>query len=80
MLRNNAHDKEGDSHTYCTCLGQLGQHDTDRIVSIYVAMTKVAKATTVSLRCRWQQSQHYRITFANVNTALRLIIDIYRIY
>jgi hypothetical protein len=31
-----------DSH-YCTCLGHLGRYDTDRIVSIYVMLPKVAK-------------------------------------
>jgi hypothetical protein len=30
----------------CTCLGHLGQCDTDRIVSIYVTLPKVAKART----------------------------------
>jgi hypothetical protein len=29
----------------CTCLGHLGQCDTDRIISIYVALPKVAKAS-----------------------------------
>ncbi len=33
-----------DSH-HCTCHGHLGKCDTDRIVSIYVAMPKVAKAS-----------------------------------
>jgi hypothetical protein len=31
-----------DSH-YCTCLGHLGWHDTDRIISICVVLPKVAK-------------------------------------
>jgi len=29
----------------CTCLGHLGWCNTDRIVSIYVALPKVAKAS-----------------------------------
>jgi hypothetical protein len=29
----------------CTCFCFLGQHDTDRIIPIYVALTKVAKAS-----------------------------------
>ncbi len=36
-----------DSH-YCTCLGHLGHCDRDRIISIYVALPKVAKASKVS--------------------------------
>jgi hypothetical protein len=31
---------------FLTCLGHLRQRDTDRIISIYVAMPKVAKART----------------------------------
>jgi hypothetical protein len=44
-------------------------HDTDRIVSIYVATPKVAKASTIACCCHWRQRQHYHVTFANVNTA-----------
>ncbi len=40
MLRDNARDNAGDSDTYCTCLGHLGRHNTDRIVSIYVPMPR----------------------------------------
>jgi hypothetical protein len=29
----------------CTCLGHLGRRDTDRIISIYVMLPKVAKAS-----------------------------------
>ncbi len=29
----------------CTCLGHLGLHDTERIISIYVTLPKVAKAS-----------------------------------
>jgi hypothetical protein len=35
-----------DSH-HCTCLGHLGRHDTDRIISIFFALPKVAKVSTV---------------------------------
>jgi hypothetical protein len=38
---------------YCTC---LGWHDTDRIISIYVVLPKVAKASTVvtvACCCGW---------------------------
>jgi hypothetical protein len=31
----------------CTCLGHLGHHDTDRIISICVLLDRVAKASTV---------------------------------
>ncbi len=30
----------------CTCLGHLGQRNTDRIISIYVVPPKVAKEST----------------------------------
>jgi hypothetical protein len=30
----------------CTCLGNLGQHDTDRIISIWIVSPKVPKAKT----------------------------------
>jgi hypothetical protein len=39
-----------DSH-YCTCLGHLGHWNRDRIISIYVALPKVAKASKV-YHCR----------------------------
>jgi len=79
LLKDHLHwrtlrDNAGDSDTYCTCLGNLWRCDTDRIVSIYVATPKVAKASTVSCHCRWRQRQHYLITFANVNTALKTTI------
>jgi hypothetical protein len=35
-----------------TCFGHLGQHDTDRIVSIYVMLPKVARASTSVLLSR----------------------------
>ncbi len=35
-----------------TCLGHLGWRNTDRIVSIYVVPPKVAKASTITCRCR----------------------------
>jgi hypothetical protein len=31
------------SSHYCTCPGHLGQHNTDRIISIYVVLPKVTK-------------------------------------
>jgi hypothetical protein len=34
-----------------------------------VMKPKVAKASAVSCRFRWQQRHRYRVTFANVNTA-----------
>jgi len=30
---DNAHNNAGNSDTYCTCIGHLGQRDTDRIIS-----------------------------------------------
>ncbi len=59
-----------------TCLGHLGWRDTDRIVSIYVMLPKVAKASTVGT-VTWQ----YHVTpltvlptnFANVNNLLWII-------
>jgi hypothetical protein len=40
-----------DGHS-CTCLGHLGQHNRDRIISISVASPKVAKArASVFLSC-----------------------------
>ncbi len=42
---------------YCTCLGHLGRHDTNRIISIYVVLPKVGKASTVvtvACCCCWQ--------------------------
>ena len=54
----------------CTCIGHLGRRDTDRIISIYVVMPKVAKASirvTVACHCR----QHYRLKYiANVHEPL----------
>ncbi len=44
-----------DSH-YCACLGHLGQHDTDRIISISAMPPKVAKSSTgvtVVCHCHW---------------------------
>jgi len=49
-----------------TCLGHLGQCNTDRIVSIYVAMPKVAKASTmvtVVCHCHWPYHRRYRANF-----------------
>jgi hypothetical protein len=41
------------SNNGCTCLGYLGQCDTNRICSIYVSLYKVAKASaaTVAVAC-----------------------------
>ncbi len=41
---------------YCTCPGQLGQYDTDRIISICVMLHKVVQASTivtVMCHCCW---------------------------
>ena len=38
---------------YCTCLGLLGRHNRDRIISIFVTSPKVAKASTIMCRCHW---------------------------
>ncbi len=59
-LRDNAGDS--DSH-HCTCHGHLGQCNTDRILSIYVALPKVAMASTmvtVTCRRRWHYPGRHR--------------------
>ncbi len=49
-----------------SCLGHLVGHITDRIVSIYVATPKVAKASTMS---RVTAASIIAPTFANGNTS-----------
>ncbi len=56
--------------TYCTCLGHLGWRDTDRIVSIFVVLPKVAKASTSAPLSSVIVTSISVPTFANVNTAL----------
>ncbi len=48
-----------------SCLGHIGQRDTDRIVSIYVVPPKVAKASL----SRVTVAGVIMLTFANGNTA-----------
>jgi hypothetical protein len=61
-----------DSH-YSTCLGYLGQGNTDRIVSIFVVLSKMAKASTSVSLSRVFVAIVITPTFANVNTALEQI-------
>jgi hypothetical protein len=68
-LCDNARDNAGNSNTYSTCLGHLGQHHTDRIVSIYVATPKVAKASTIRVSVAGIITGIITLTFANGNTA-----------
>jgi hypothetical protein len=65
-LRDNAHDDAGDSDTYCT---YLGRRDTDGIVSIHVAMPKVAKASQIHVTVTGIIMGVITLTFANGNTA-----------
>jgi hypothetical protein len=56
----------------CTCLGHLGQHDTDRIISIWVMSPKVAEASTivtVMFCCRW----HFCLKISPLETQLYLV-------
>jgi hypothetical protein len=69
MLRDNACDYAGNSDTYCTCIGHLGQRDTDWFISIYVAMPKVAKASTICVAVAGIIMGIIALTFANGNTA-----------
>jgi len=71
-----------DSH-YCSCLGHLGQCDTDRIVSIFcfTAQGGQGKYKCVAVMCHF--AGVIVPTFADVNTALKLCTctmstDIYR--
>jgi hypothetical protein len=47
------------SNHCCTCLGHLGQHNTDRIISIYVVLPKVTKEAR-------KQRRQYHITIMPV--------------
>jgi len=60
-----------DSH-YCSCLGHLGQCDTDRIVSIFcfTAQGGQGKYKCVAVMCHF--AGIIVPTFADVNTALKL--------
>ncbi len=68
-LHDNACDNAGDSNTHCTCLGHLKQCDTERIVSIYVATPKVAKANTICVAVAGIIAGIIMLTFANRNRA-----------
>jgi hypothetical protein len=60
-------------HHKCTCLGHLGRRDTDRIISIWVASPKVAKASTivtVVCCCRW----HFHLKMLPMETHLNRTI------
>ncbi len=61
---------------YClTCLGHLGRHNTDIIVSIFVMPPRVAKAsTTMSLSCVVVTSVMV-LTFVNVNKGLKALLQ-----
>jgi hypothetical protein len=54
-----------------TCLGHLGRHDTDRIISTFVALPKVVKASTSVPLLRVIVASISALTFANVNIALQ---------
>ena len=45
-----------------TCLGHLGPHDTDRIISVWIMLPEVAKASTiVTVVCCWHWRFHLKM-------------------
>ncbi len=53
LVREDVSNSSTDRH-YCTCLGNLGRHDKDRIISICVVSLKVTKVSTIlTVTCHW---------------------------
>ncbi len=56
---------------HCTCLGHLGQRDTDRIISIYVMPPRQAVTAACCCHCRWC----YRTYFCQYKRSIK--VDVY---
>ena len=69
MLCDNTRDNAGDSDTYCTCLGHLWRYYTDMIVSIYITVPEVAKASTIRVAVASIIVGDIALTFAKGNPA-----------